>query len=133
MSRTPEPFLCYGESYPIAKGLAMDSATPRRTLSDIFGGGHPRSSCASRRPIAHDEDRNEEPMDYTKVLAFLRERLDADDLKEVAGMLGVEVDTTGMDRRRGVFRGASDGRAKPVIERVLYDDATFPHRNRQKR
>ena len=122
MSDSSERLICYGESLPIARGLAMDAALPKRTLRDICAPPQRRQSGTARKPMATDEIRENEDMDYdmkVKVLAFLREKLDPDDLKKVASLLDAEVDTTGMDLRRspGASDAALDGEERTLQHR----------------
>ena len=89
----------------------------------------------SRAAVAYDAMPDDKPDqksdDIATALALLREYLDEDDLSKVADMLGVKVDTAGMDRRRG-FRGASDAARRVPPKPVEVNETTFPHMNRLK-
>ena len=97
MSDSPEPFIVYGESFPIARGLAMDAAIPshkRPTSMPI------NSNNRSARRLARDEDGD---ADFSALISFLESKLEASDLAKVRRMLGL--DAPDLDDGMG---GASD-------------------------
>lgn len=85
MPDSPEPFICYGEAFPIAGGkLAMDAAlNPRERNSAMPVLPKPRPI----RRLARDEEGN---TDYAALISFLEDKLEAGDLAKVRRMLGLD-------------------------------------------
>ena len=105
MSDSPEPFVVYGESFPIAGGLAMDAALPPRKRNNSM----PVSPTpSSRRRIALDMDTMLVDEQWQKLQDFLSDKLSPEDMETVETICrgGGDVPPASEDRRRS--SGASD-------------------------